>query len=187
MDVASIFISTALLLKVNRTVREWKIARSNIFLIQAFSWLGFNTNWYLLFPECFFILSVVFVFQNCLCWFLHYESHPVGKRILRCHPFWYLGCYPSHVVWNFSPTNLYWCIFWLQGEGRALWIHFWNTLVFCSWAIEFLIQELVWLNTALWLKWCFSFSWFETVYVLIKKAAPNFFSDYWNQNLIVLL
>lgn len=114
--------------------------------MQAFSWLGFNTNWYLLFPECFFILSVVFVFQNCLCWFLHYESHPVGKRILRCHPFWYLGCYPSHVVWNFSPTNLYWCIFWLQGEGRALWIHFWNTLVFCSWAIESLIQELVWLK-----------------------------------------
>lgn len=90
------------------------------------------------------LISFPIFFQDCLRWFLHYESHSVGERILSCHPFWHFGCYPGYVVWNFSPANLCWCLFWLQREGRALWIQFWNIPVFCSWAIESLsIQEPV--------------------------------------------
>lgn len=99
-----------------------------------------NTKWYLFFLEYFNIFSD-FIFQDCLCWFLHYESHSVGERLLSCNPFWHFGCYPCYVVWNFCPTNICWCLFWLQREGRALWIQIWSTPVICNWAIESLSRS----------------------------------------------
>lgn len=103
---------------------NWKFERSYIYF-KRFTFC--NAKWYFFFLEYFNIFSD-FIFQDCLCWFLHYESHSVGERLLSCHPFWHFGCYSCYVVWNFSPTNLCWCLFWLQREGKTLWIQIWNTL-----------------------------------------------------------